>query len=102
MLSAVIEVWSFAGYTFTTPAVFEIQMQQKYSDSSTDAEIFELCRRTAVTDLGRIFSKDLFYMSEEWSHTAADRKSWAVEGPAFAKPLPDLLVLALGGLDGMN
>lgn len=80
MLGAVIECWSSESYRLTTPALFEVIMQLRYSQDSIDAEMFDICRRTLTTDLGRVFSTELSTMSEIWSKAACNNSNWSRDG----------------------
>lgn len=80
MLSAVIECWASESHRLTTPALFEVIMQLRYSQDSVDAEMFDICRKTLTSDLGRVFSEELSKMSEIWSKAACNGANWARDG----------------------
>ncbi len=86
-MTAVIECWGSEGYRLTTPALFETNMQLKYSETSDESEMFGIVHDTINLDLGRVFSKDLQMMSEIPSKTAAAGASWASRLAAYKKPL---------------
>ncbi len=86
-MTAVIECWGSEGYRLTTPALFETNMQLKYSETSDEAEMFGIVHDTINLDLGRVFSKDLQYMSEIPSNAAASGASWASRLAVYKKPL---------------
>lgn len=91
MLGAVIECWSSESYRLTTPALFEVIMQLRYSQDSIDAEMFDICRSTLTTDLGRIFSADLSNMSEMWSKAACNNSNWSRDGALKVNSLSKVL-----------
>lgn len=85
--TAVIECWASEGYRRTTPALFELNMQLKYSETSDESEMFGIVHDTINFDLGRIFSNDLSYMSEIPSKAAEAGASWVSRYKAFQNPL---------------
>ena len=60
--SAVFECLASEGYRQVSPVVFEQAYKAKYNydDSARQSTIFDMIRRNAVFDLGKIFSNDLF------------------------------------------
>lgn len=77
MLGAFIECWSSQSYRLSTPALFEVNMKLKYAKEAIDAQMFDICKKTITSDLGRVFSKDLNTMSEIWSKAACTSgNSW--------------------------
>lgn len=74
--TAVLECWASEGYRKTTPAVFEINMQSKFSDTENDAEMFGIIHDTITFDLGRIFYSDLSKISEIPSNFMAKNNVW--------------------------
>ncbi len=86
-MTAVIECWGSEGYRLTTPALFETNMQLKYSETSDESEMFGIVHDTINLDLGRVFSQDLQYMSEIPSKAAAAGASWASRWAVYKKPL---------------
>ena len=85
--TAVIECWGSEGYRLTTPALFETNMKLKYSETSDESEMFDIIHDTINLDLGRVFSKDLQYMSEIPSKAAAAGAAWASRLAQYKKPL---------------
>ena len=85
--TAVIECWGSEGYRLTTPALFETNMKLKYSETSDESEMFDIVHNTINLDLGRVFSKDLQYMSEIPSKAAAAGAAWASRLAQYKKPL---------------
>lgn len=59
MLSAVLECWASESYRLTTPEIFEVNMQLKYSATQTETDMFEYVRSNMTFDLGPIFSGSL-------------------------------------------
>lgn len=86
-MTAVIECWGSEGYRKTTPALFETNMKLKYSETSEESEMFDIVHDTINLDLGRVFSKDLQYMSEIPSKAAAAGAAWASRLAQYKKPL---------------
>jgi hypothetical protein len=74
--TAVLECWSSEGYRRTTPAVFETNMQSKFSDTEDDSEMFGIIHDTITFDLGRIFYSELNKISEMPSHYMAKNQVW--------------------------
>ena len=99
MLGAFIECWSSESYRKTTPALFEVNMQLKYAQDSVDAQMFDICKKTITTDLGRVFSKDLNMMSELWSKAASTNANWASQGKTYKTVLNNLLKSILKGFE---
>lgn len=86
-MTAVIECWGSEGYRQTTPALFETTMKLKYSETSDESEMFDIVHDTINLDLGRVFSKDLQYMSEIPSKAAAAGAEWSSRLAQYKKPL---------------
>ena len=87
MLSAVLECWCSEGYRLTTPEIFEVNMQLKYSDTQDETNMFEEVRAAITFDLGRIFTNDLSFMSELPSKAAISGASWSTSYAAYKKVL---------------
>ena len=77
MLSAVLECWASEGYRLTTPEIFEVNMQLKYSAGQDETDMFEYIRSGIVFDLGKIFGFDLNSISELASSTIVAGSSWS-------------------------
>ena len=86
-MTAVIECWGSEGYRLTTPALFETNMKLKYSETSDEAEMFDIVHSTINLDLGRVFSQDLQFMSEIPSKAAEAGAAWASRLAQYKKPL---------------
>lgn len=87
MLSAVIECWCSEGYRLTTPEIFEVNMQLKYSETQDETNMFEEVRAAITFDLGRIFTNDLSFMSELPSKAAIYGASWSTSYAAYKRVL---------------
>ena len=72
-------------------------MQLKYAQDSVDAQMFDICKNTITTDLGRVFSKDLNMMSELWSRAASTNANWASQGKTYKTVLNNQLKAILKG-----
>ena len=64
MFTAVMECWASEGYRLTTPEVFEVNMQLKYSEGQDETNMFEYIRSGITFDLGPIFDAYLNVISE--------------------------------------
>ena len=53
MFTAVLECYASEAYRLTTPEVFEVNMQLKYSEGQDETDMFEYIRSGIVFDLGR-------------------------------------------------
>ena len=89
--AAVLECWAAEAYRTTTPAVFEMTMKLKYSDSSTEAEMYDLIRAGIIFDLGRLFNNDLSTMSHNWDNSIVNNTSWQTLCATYKKVLPKQL-----------
>ena len=65
MFTAVLECWASEGFRLTTPEVFEVNMQLKYSEGQDETNMFEYIRSGITFDLGQIFDKYLSTISEK-------------------------------------
>ena len=57
--AAVLECWASEAYRTTTPAQFEMNMKLRYSDSSDEADMYNIIKNTVCFDLGRLFNNRL-------------------------------------------
>lgn len=87
MLSAVLECWCSEAYRLTTPEIFEVNMQLKYSETQDETNMFEEVRAAITFDLGRIFTNDLSFMSELPSKAAVAGASWSTSYAAYKRVL---------------
>ena len=77
MFTAVLECYASEAYRLTTPEIFEVNMQLKYSEGQDETDMFEYVRSGIVFDLGKIFSVELDNMPELASHAIAGNSSWS-------------------------
>jgi len=77
MFSAVLECYASEAYRLTTPEIFEVNMQLKYSAGQDETDMFEYVRSGIVFDLGKIFSTELGTMSEMPSGCIVGNSSWS-------------------------
>ena len=77
MFSAVFECYASEGYRLTTPEIFGVNMQLKYSAGQDETDMFEYIRSGIVFDLGKIFGFDLSNISELASSTIVAGSSWS-------------------------
>ena len=83
MLSAVLECWASEGFRKTTPVVFEMNMQLKYSPTQDETNMCEYIRAGIVFDMGRIFDTILskgegtINMDLEVAEAARNKTSWS-------------------------
>ena len=61
--AATLECLASEGYRRVTPALFEQSMKVRYSDNSSDSQMYDLVRKNVVMDLSRIFATPLRNMS---------------------------------------
>lgn len=89
-MTAVIECWGSEGYRKTTPALFYETMQARYADAPEDAKMWDLIKRTACFDIGRLLDKSElnYYMSEEPSNAACSTSgSWSRSSKMIASAI---------------
>lgn len=89
--AAVLECWAAEAYRTTTPALFETTMKLKYSETSTESEMYDIIRAGIVFDLGRLFNSDLSAMSDNWDNSVVNNTSWQAQSATYKKMLPKLL-----------
>ena len=87
--TAVMEVMASEAYRNTTPALFETNMKYRYTAGADNdgVRMFDIIHNTIDFDLGRIYSKDLNYMSEMPSKCAATGNKWGSQMNTQAKAL---------------
>ena len=71
MFTAILECWASEGYRKTTPIVFELNMQLKYSETQDETDMCEYVRAGIVFDLGRILDAALANVSMDGSVISA-------------------------------
>ena len=89
--AAVLECWASEAYRNTTPALFETTMKLKYSETSTESEMYDIIRAGIIFDIGRLFNSDLGAMSDQWDNSVVDHTSWGAASAAYKKVLPKQL-----------
>ena len=87
MLTAVMECWASEGYRLTTPEIFEVNMQLKYSEGQDETNMFEYIRSGITFDLGKIFAGDLNNMCEIPSNAIYANSSWSASYGAYKRSL---------------
>ena len=84
MITAVLECWASEGYRLTTPEVFEVNMQLKYSEGQDETNMFEYIRSGITFDLGQIFDAYLSTISEKpIKSSVCVNASWSSNYAAF-------------------
>ena len=91
MAAAVLECWAAEAYRTTTPAVFELTMKLKYSETSVEAEMYDIIRAGIIFDIGRLFNNDLSTMSHNWDNSIVNNTSWQTISATYKKVLPKQL-----------
>lgn len=86
-VAAVLECWASEAYRNTTPAVFELTLKLKYSETSNEADMYDIIRSTVFFDLGRLFNTQLSNITDIFFNAAVSNKSWASVTKAQKKPL---------------
>jgi hypothetical protein len=87
MFSAVLECYCSEGYRLTTPEIFEVNMQLKYSAGQDETDMFEYVRSGIVFDLGKIFSLELSNMSELASMSIVGNSSWSASYKSYVRSI---------------
>jgi hypothetical protein len=84
MFTALLECWASEGYRLTTPEVFEVNMQLKYSEGQDETNMFEYIRSGINFDLGPIFDSYLSLISERpIKNAVCMNASWSSTYAAF-------------------
>ncbi|MBR5602510.1 MAG: hypothetical protein IKW24_07735, partial [Clostridia bacterium] len=91
MLTAVMECWASEGYRLTTPEIFEVNFQLKYSEGQDETDMYEYVRSGITFDLGKIFAAELNNMCELTSKAIATNSSWSSTYKAYQKTLENSL-----------
>ena len=89
--AAVLECWASEAYRLTSPALFETTFKLRYSETSTESQMYDIIRAGITFDIGRLFNSSLNAMSDEWDNCAIQGGSWAVKSKALSRTLPKLL-----------
>jgi len=85
--AAVLECWASEAYRTTTPAQFEMNMKLRYSETSDEADMYNIIRTTVCFDLGRLFNNKLNKITDIFYNAACDNKNWATVGSGQQKLL---------------
>ena len=87
MFTAIFECYASEAYRLTTPEIFEVNMQLKYSAGQDETDMFEYVRSGIVFDLGKIFSLELNNMSELASMSIVGNSSWSASYKAYVRSI---------------
>ena len=85
--AAVLECWASEAYRLTTPAIFEMTMKLRYSETSVESEMYDIIREGVVFDFGRLFNSSLGAMSDQWDNAAIAGTPWASIAKRMQKQL---------------
>ncbi len=85
--AAVLECWAAEAYRTTTPALFETAMKLKYSETSTESEMYDIIRSGITFDIGRLYHEQLQGMIDLFTLCAEAGKSWQAKYAAYKVPL---------------
>jgi hypothetical protein len=85
--AAVLECWASEAYRLTTPAIFEMTMKLRYSETSVESEMYDIIRAGIVFDFGRLFNSSLGAMSDQWDNAAIAGTPWASISKRMQKTL---------------
>ena len=77
MLSAVLECWASEGYRLTTPEIFEVNMQLKFSEGQDETNMFEYVRMGVTMDMGRVLAQELSSISTRVGLCISSNASWS-------------------------
>jgi len=88
--AAVLECWASEAYRLTTPAIFEMTMKLRYSETSVESEMYDIIREGIVFDFGRLFNSSLNAMSDQWDNAAIAGTPWASISKRLEKQLTKL------------
>ena len=91
MLSAVLECWASEGFRLTTPEIFEVNMQLKYSAGQNETDMFEYIRSGIAFDIGKIFSTDLNGMCDRISYAIRGNAAWSASYKSYKRAITTTL-----------
>lgn len=91
MLSAVLECWASEGYRLTTPEIFEVNMQLKYSEGQDETNMFEYVRMGITMDLGRPMTAELLTISQQVGKCISTNASWSTYWGAYERAVTSRL-----------
>jgi len=87
----VLECWASEGYRLTTPEIFEVNMQLKYSAGQNETDMFEYIRSGITFDIGKIFSTDLNGMCDRISYAIRGGASWSASYKSYKSAITTTL-----------
>ncbi|MBO5701134.1 MAG: hypothetical protein J6S71_01720 [Clostridia bacterium] len=85
--AAVLECWASEAYRTTTPAQFEMNMKLRYSESSDEADMYNIIRNTVCFDLGRLFNNRLNKITDIFYKAAIENQNFAMISKAQSRAL---------------
>lgn len=97
MSAAVMEALASESYRTVTPALFETGMKVKYAQDDETSQVFDIIRSSAVFDFGRMFAKDMEWLTYSLFRYAPDSNWMSTYAKSEAKmtTLLDKIVTAL-------
>ncbi|MBQ9777838.1 MAG: hypothetical protein IJW22_02825 [Clostridia bacterium] len=87
VLSAVMECWASEGFRLTTPEIFEVNFQLKYSEGQDETDMYEIVRSGITFDLGKIFAAELTNMATRCSQAIITNSSWSSTYKAYERSI---------------
>lgn len=86
--AAVLECWASEAFRLTSPALFETTFKLRYSETSTESQMYDVIREGITFDIGRLFNGTLGNMSDQWDNCAVGgTRSWGVVCRAYERTL---------------
>lgn len=97
MAAAVMEALASESYRTVTPALFETGMKVKYAQDDETSQVFDIIRSSAVFDFGRMFAKDMEWLTYSLFRYAPNSNWMSTYAKSEAKmeTLLDTIVTAL-------
>ena len=74
-----VQVLGYYGYTYTTPAVFEVSFKGKFSKDDYTIQMFNIIREAIVFDVGKLY--DTFISGADrdgWQYYPSNMVSWCI------------------------
>jgi hypothetical protein len=87
MFSAVMECWASEGYRLTTPEIFEVNFQLKYSEGQDETDMYEYVRSGITFDIGKIFAGELTNMATQCARAIINNAAWSSTYKAYERSL---------------
>ena len=87
MLSAVMECWASEGFRLTTPEIFEVNFQLKYSEGQDETDMYEYVRSGITFDIGKIFAGELTNMATQCSRAIQTNSAWSSTYKAYERSI---------------